>query len=191
MATNYIKTEDILVFPSTRRMNKQVSARLLSEQSFANQINKLIETDGFVITPEDDELPSGYSGSDPFEFNIHGYYFYVKTANDITSSFSISDYDSIYGNIYLDTEGNYTELKSIDSTISISDSTSYYQGLVLSSTDLTKESENAANYSLKLFEKVTTSNSGNLWMVPPESRLKFKYIVALGVDGGEIVDNTP
>ena len=88
MAVNYIQTNNISVFPSTRRMNKQVSARLLSEQSIANQINKLIETDGFVITPEDDTSAAGYNPTDPFEFNIHGYFFYIDTANDIINNFA-------------------------------------------------------------------------------------------------------
>lgn len=179
----YILSEDISVFPSTRRMNVQASARLVSEQSFANQINKLIETNGFVITPETDTDP-GYNPNDPFEFNIHGYFFWVKTAQEITSQFS--DEDSIYGNIYLDKQDNYIELKSIDASLTAGGDR-YYQGLVLSSEDLTTASEDAADYSLKLFEKVNTGTS-TFWAVPVESRLKFVYTFALGVDGGEIKD---
>lgn len=179
----YIKSTDIAVFPSTRRMNTQVSARLVSEQSFANQISKLIETNGFVITPEDG-TDSGFNANDPFEFNIHGYFFWVATASEITSLFS--NEDSIYGNIYLDIQDNYTELKSIDASLT-ENGDSYYQGLVLSAEDLTLASgDDKADYSLKLFEKISNGTS-TYWTVPIESRLKFIYTIALGVDGGEIV----
>lgn len=181
----YIKTNDIAVFPSTRRMNVQPSARLASEQSFANQIGKLIETSGFVITPENG-TEAGYDPDEPFEFNIHGYFFWVKTASEITSNFSTED--SIYGNIRLDVQDNYAELKSIDATISPGGK-SVYQGLELSFEDLTllpADDPNKADYSLKLFEKIV-DGVNTYWAVPIESRLKFVYTIALGVDGGEIV----
>lgn len=182
----YIKTEDISVFPSTRRMVVQPSARLVSEQSFANQISKLIETDGFVITPEDGS-DAGYSSDEPFEFNIHGYYFWVESAVKITSQFSNGQENSIYGNIRLDKEGNYAELQGQDVSSPIGSTTSFYQGLELSSTDLTKATgSDKADYSLKLFEKIVDGES-TYWAVPIESRLKFVYTIALGVDGKEIV----
>lgn len=202
MSTGFLATENIFVFPSARRMNKQVSARLVSEASLANIVNKLIETDGFVITPEPEEgnyVDNGFIPSEPFEFNVHGYYFKAITANDIYKvvfgnsytfdSPSSNETDSIYANIYLDisTDPNYVELKVQDGQINELDENSLFKGVTFSDTDLTKESSSPADYSLKLFEKETFSGGVSKWVVPIESRLKFIYTFALGVDGGEIL----
>jgi len=194
---NYLPTDSIYVFPSSRRMNKQVSARLISEASLANIVNKLIETDGFVITPEPetgDYVDQGFNPEEPFEFNVHGYYFYVDTAQNIIDSFAGTDPQKIYANIYLDktTDPNYVELAGQDDYINetgYEQDVLYYKGLTFSDTDLTAEgSEPQADYSLKLFEKEQLPSSGTYgWVVPIESRLKFLYTFALGVDGGEIL----
>lgn len=197
----YLATEDIFVFPSARRMNKQVSARLVSEASLANIVNKLIETDGFVITPEPEEgnyIDNGFIPNEPFEFNIHGYYFKTNTANDIYKvvfgnsytfdSPASNETSTIYANIYLDisTDPNYVELKVQDGSINELDQGSYFKGVTFSDDNLSQASTNPADYSLKLFEKETFSGGVSKWVVPIESRLKFIYTFALGVDGGEI-----
>lgn len=201
---NYLATEDIYVFPSARRMNKQVSARLISEASLANIVNKLIETDGFVITPEPEPIEGdadsqkyvlmGFIPSNPFEFNVYGYYFNAVTAQKILNLFSGQSIDTIYANIYLDStsDPNYVELKSSDSQINELDDGIYFKGLTFSDSDLTAQgSEPQANYSLLLFSKESITVDGTTtteWVVPIESRLKFIYTIALGVDGGEIFE---
>lgn len=201
---NYLATEDIYVFPSARRMNKQVSARLISEASLANIVNKLIETDGFVITPEPEPIEGdadsqkyalmGFIPSNPFEFNVYGYYFNAVTAQKILNLFSGQSVDTIYANIYLDStsDPNYVELKSSDSQINELDDGIYFKGLTFSDSDLTVQgSEPQANYSLLLFSKESITVDGTTtteWVVPIESRLKFIYTIALGVDGGEIFE---
>ena len=201
---NYLATEDIYVFPSARRMNKQVSARLISEASLANIVNKLIETDGFVITPEPEPIEGdadsqkyalmGFIPSNPFEFNVYGYYFNAVTAQKILNLFSGQSVDTIYANIYLDSTSvpNYVELKSSDSQINELDDGIYFKGLTFSDSDLTVQgSEPQANYSLLLFSKESITVDGTTtteWVVPIESRLKFIYTIALGVDGGEIFE---
>lgn len=193
MSIGYLPTENIFVFPSTRRMNKQVSARLVSEASLANIVNKLIETDGFVITPEPETgeyINQGFVPTDPFEFNVHGYYFKASSAQDIINSVSGIGVTSIYANIYLDvsTDPNYVELKASDSQINELDDNDYFKGLTFSSDNLSEAASNPADYSLLLFRKeILSGTSTEGWVVPPESRLKFVYMLAMGVDGGEIL----
>lgn len=183
---SFLETSKIAVFPSTRRFNTQVSARLLSESSLISLVNKLIDTDGFVITP-DDETTGYIDTSITFEFNIHGYYFMVDRAQDIIDLFSSSNTTEIYGNIYLDTVGNYTELKGQDVEVA---NVSRYQGVTFSAVDLSdasqaaSASEDQADYSLLLFTRESAASS--LWEVPVESRIKFNSGFALGIDGGEI-----
>lgn len=65
----------IEVFPSTKRTAEyQKSARQLSEKNLVSIINKLIDTDAFVITSPGTvtNLTMG------IEFNMHGYYFKVS-----------------------------------------------------------------------------------------------------------------
>ena len=177
MSNYYINTEDISVFPSTRRSHYQVSARLISEKSVSDIINKLIDTNGFVITPDTTEQDT-VDFTAPFEFNIHGYYFSIASGQDLISMFSNPSVDDkIYANIYLDTSGNYIELKGQDVDVN---SIWVYQGVTFSDSDLTEDS-NPADYSLLLFVY-----DGTYWQVPVESRVKFEYNFALGVDGGEI-----
>ena len=64
---SYLNTQSINVFPSTKRSNKQVSARLMTEASIVGIINKLIDREGFVITKNEDIYPEH-----SFEFNIFG-----------------------------------------------------------------------------------------------------------------------
>lgn len=181
---SYLGTDKIIVFPSARRVNKQASARLMSESSFVNIINKLIETDGFVITPEIDEAP-GYLSEESFEFNIHGYYFKVEHAQDIINLFdSNTNVNSIYANIYLDKNGNFYELKGQDYD---SNGSWVYQGVTFSDTNLSESSgQDKADYSLLLFNRESDTYGSLQWVVPIESRIKFMYSFALGVDGGEI-----
>ena len=191
----YVSTDRIIVFPSTRRMNKQVSARLISEQSLASLINKLIEVEGFVITP-DNGTAQGFDPTQPFEFNVFGYYFKVNAANDILGQFNISTDSEIYANIYLDkntetvTNGsNYMELAGVDENITPTseEATWIYKGVTFSTTNLSQASEDPADHSLLLFKKEVGAGGTSIWVVPVESRLKFVYTFALGVDGGEIV----
>ena len=179
MSNYYLNTDKVEVYPSTRRANHQISARLLSESSMVALINKLIDTDGFVITPDDENSEYGIVDfTKPFEFNIHGYYFIADSGNDIINMFSNpAEDDKIYANIFLDTNGNYVELKGQDVDNS---GTWTYHGVTFSDSDLTQASP-AADYSLLLFVR-----EGNYWQVPVESRVKFEYNFALGVDGGEI-----
>ncbi|MBO7697146.1 MAG: hypothetical protein J6Y28_04610 [Acholeplasmatales bacterium] len=74
MASTYIASSNVNVFPSTRRTYAQeFSARLMTESAISRIINNLVEVDGFVIS---NNAPT--TADDLFEFNIYGYYFQVK-----------------------------------------------------------------------------------------------------------------
>ena len=95
---SYLNTQNINVFPSTKRSNKQVSARLMTEASIVGIINKLIDKEGFVITKNEDIYPEH-----SFEFNIFGYYFIIdsiQTLIDIDSYNDTAEIKEIYGNIF-------------------------------------------------------------------------------------------
>lgn len=192
---SFIASSNISVFPSARRMNKQVSARLISEASLANIVNKLIETDGFVITPEPEEgdhVDQGFDPEQAFEFNVYGYYFKVNQASDILDLFNDNSTTEIYANIYLDrsTDPNYVELAGQDDYINeagYEQGILYYKGLTFSNSNLSEAETTPADYSLLLFERDYVSGVLTDWFVPVESRLKFIYTIALGVDGGEIM----
>ena len=62
---SYLHTQSINVFPSTKRSNKQVSARVMTEASIVRIINKLLDREGCVITKNEDISPQH-----SWEFNI-------------------------------------------------------------------------------------------------------------------------
>ena len=79
MASTYIASTNVNVFPSTRRTYTQdFSARLMTESAIARLVNKLVEVDGFVIS---NTVPA--AAEDMFEFNIYGYYFQIKNISSI------------------------------------------------------------------------------------------------------------
>lgn len=160
----YINSENIKVFPSTRRVATQVDARLMTEASMVGIINQLIGKNGFVIT-------QSFNANNPFEFNIFGYYFRVGQGSYVTSSFGSAT--EIWGKITLDTT-TYTELSGQDED-------QVYKGLELVSSEPTASS--TVKY-LKLLEKV-----GNTWRIPESSKLLFNdNQLDIDIDGGVISD---
>lgn len=151
----YISSDKIFVFPSTRRSKEQQTSRLFTEATIVSFINKLIDKDGFVI-PQDASNPTAVNVNVPFEFNIHGYYFKVSKASDITGALSTAS--SIYANIEIDdTITNYEELSGQDNN-------SNYEGVEFSANDPTL----GATYYLEILKK-----DGSDWLVPTESLVKF------------------
>lgn len=161
---SYLQTNTIEVFPSVKRGQNQVSARLMSEQAISGIVNNLIDTDGFIITRN-----ITLEGS--FEFNIHGYYFKINNINNLTSQFTTDT--SIYGIIQIKEEGNYELLQGQDDE-------GEYQGIEFNSsgTPTSEPEEGVKVYSLLLLSK-----NANNWNIPKGSRYKFNY--SFEVDGGE------
>lgn len=171
----FLRTEEVKVFPSTRRVNKQTSARLITEQSMVGLINQLVDSDGFVITTE---VPNPVSSTDLFEFNIHGYYFSVNFSSLLTLG---TNWDDIWGVITLDTTTDYIELVGQDTTTDQNpdENSSYqYEGINFQSS----ASTSANTYSLHLLTK-----SGSTWIIPADSRIKFvESSLDIDIDGGVI-----
>lgn len=183
----YLYTENIQVFPSTRRSNKQVSARLMSENTISNLIYQLLDTEGFVITDKKDS----YMDNEIFEFNIHGYYFRVDSAKYIIEAINniSSTASNIYAHIQIEqTKGSdYKELKGqdVDATSDGSSEQTLYKGIHFTTTETApgKNSDTINWYSLHLFEKIN-----GIWKVPIESRIKFNQrSLNFDINGGEVV----
>lgn len=100
----YLSSDKINVFPSTRRIYSQdFSAKLMTELSIARSINMLMDTEGFVISKN--------LGAN-FQINIHGYYFQIENSSYIISLFSgQTGVTSIYASIIIETSTQYPELR--------------------------------------------------------------------------------
>lgn len=174
---NYLKTSDVKVFPSTKRASKQVSARLMTEQAIVGIVNKLIDTDGFVITKK--EVFNDYVAAleHTFEFNIFGYYFNINKLQEIVNLYNDTDgVNEIYGNIQIAETGNYGELFGQDDG-------GIYQGISFTPTPLVV-TENRKVHSLLLLKR---EDSNSPWYVPDESRIRFEFnSVEPNLDAGEI-----
>lgn len=175
----FLESTQVKVFPSTRRGTNQVSARLITEYFLVGIVNKLIDTQGFVITPDP---PSGYfpqTSTAQFEFNIHGYYFVIANISKILSEFRTSQ--EIYARIKL-TDDSCIELKGQDETADLEvtdDSVFRYHGV-----EFVNYKPSDDYYYLLLFKKGESTN----WYVPSESRIKFfTKSISIDIDGGEIV----
>lgn len=173
---SYLSSDNISVFPSTRRSSFQVSARQLSELRIANIINQLIDMEGFIITtPEEFQTGS----KKQFEFNIHGYYFKV---NDVTKLFSqFSDQKDIYASIKLLEVGNdYVELVGQDDAhTELPDENNTYYGVNFLPATLSGSNI----YNLHLF----TKDENNEWEIVVNSLYKFDASsLKFSIDGGKI-----
>lgn len=170
-----LKTTDVQVFPSTKRANKQVSARLMTEQAIVGIINKLVDRTGFVITLDENIKPTS-----PFEFNIFGYYFKIETLRAITELFKDMTNTEIYGNIALENSGEFKELYGQDD-----DDTMLYSGISFTDTPTSSTAlSDKTYYNLLILKRDVSTVEGETiysdWYVPSDSRVKFE------LDGGEI-----
>lgn len=185
-----ILSQDIKVFPSTKRGTYQRSSRLISEENLTNIVNKLIDKDSFVIRPQ----PYNSLGTnDQIQFNIHGYYFSVPHIGSITTVLSDSA-ESIYANIITDTETvtvdnityEYTELQGQDT----GSASSTYTGVSFTADapDTGELTNTQTRYSLKILERA--SSTQNVWQVPYESMYKYEAQNVFGdislIDGGVV-----
>ena len=176
--SSYVSSSSISVFPSTKRGNTQRSARLLSESNLIGLVNKLLDTDSFVIT---NNVNSVAPTDVAFEFNLHGYYFKVESDfRAISGSEEFSSSNGIWAYIVLSTSDGYIELSGQDDG-------GVYKGVTFVA-DAPTPSINPPLYSLKILERDSTSSA---WRIPDSSRIKYaganiSGTIAGTVDGGEI-----
>lgn len=186
MAYTYLNSGDIEVFPSTRRSFNSSRSRQVTEAHLAGIVNKLIDSDGFVITPE--ITSTGAS----FDFNIHGYFF-STTVDKIAAAVSPSAEVVVYGIITIDTQvppppantqvpPAFYELEGVDVN-------NVYQGLKLTIDPNDLNNLSANSYYLALLEYNPNPESGaSNWKIPERSRIKFvgSVIDIDCIDGGVI-----
>ena len=199
MATKsyYLNSDDVTIFPSTRRATTYVKSKLMSEASVVNIINKLVDKDSFVITGDHDTDSSNSYADNKFEFNVHGYYFCVDKGSLLFDM--ATGKNKIYANIIVDESLDFPELVGIDTTDETKpteETVYYYNGLHITLDTPILTSKNGTVYSLQLFEKYQGSPADQQvpkykeeagWIVPASSRIKFnQYSLNLNIDGGEI-----
>lgn len=175
MASAYTTSNNVNVFPSTRRIYSQdFSARLMTESAISRIINKLVEVDGFVIS---NTVPT--SAGDVFEFNIYGYYFQIKNILSVTAQ--LSSATKLYATIRINhTDNAFYELYVANEA----GSSSTFNGITFTDTGSTPNDTSTDMYkTLLLLEK-----SGDTWIIPEQSKIKFNRS-AIGlteIDGGRI-----
>lgn len=118
MAISYVKSNQIKAFPVVNRntaASGDTYAKHTSEATLTGIVNKLINSDGFVITPRNKiKLDS------EFAFNIFGYYFNVASLEYILEAVlkNVTDSSpwlgSVYAGIDLVENGQWTELMGGD-----------------------------------------------------------------------------
>lgn len=183
-------SQEIQVFPSTKRGVYQRSSRLISEENLTNIVNKLIDKDAFVIRHDTPYMAE--HADDPLQFNIHGYYFLIPHASSVINL--VGNTDSIYANIITDTatvtvEGNtyeYTELYGQDTGSAVS----WYTGVSFTpnAPDTSALTETQTRYSLKILER--DNHMYGDWRIPNESMYKYEGQSVFGdinlIDGGVV-----
>ena len=161
----YLSSDNIKVFPSARRTSPTDQfSRLMSESTIASIVNRLIDTEGFVIT-------NAYIPNGQLEFNIHGYYFNITDSTEIVQAYSGSSDVVLYASIIISSFAPLTfrELKNCDNS-------GVYEGLIIGdSTTIPTPAGDEEVFKLAILKKV----SGN-WVIPQESQIKFY------TDGGTI-----
>lgn len=115
----YIHSDNIKVFPTTQRSNKDASARMMTEFNLTSIINRLVDKKCFVISG--DQLDNdGYFAIDNgrFEFNIFGYYFSILNITELLKAVTVSPDKSLYDIMqqkqHLDTEPSAILFKAED-----------------------------------------------------------------------------
>ena len=173
----YLQSDDISVFPATRRTYESSYARQVTEASLVGIVNKLIDRDGFVVNKT---LPTTQGAK--LYFNIHGYYFEAEPG-DIIDLFN-SNVENIYAVIELSTgvdASPFIELVGQDEEES---DISIYKGIEF----VNSQPAAASNrYSLHLLQK-----TGEGWIIPEDSIVKFspESLDITLIDGGIITDNS-
>lgn len=183
---SYVSSDSILVYPSASRgqQAEYIDARITTETVVANTINKLIDTDGFIITDlESWNAETGVHSS--VEFNLFGYFFTLRNPDALLETFSTSN--AIYAVIALHPVAThetgvyrYELFGQDDSTLGV------YQGIQFNSSSAYENPEILPDQykivSLKIFDKVNNS-----WELSEDTTFKFyKKSLLFDVDGGEI-----
>ena len=193
MAFSYVKSDQIRAFPVVNR-NTAVSgdtyAKHTSEATLTGIVNKLINSDGFIIT-----LRNKIKLDDEFAFNIYGYYFNVKCLQYILEAVFKNENVissniwpcSVYAVIDLEENGQWTELAGSDETLEADnakdgiDSNSYQYTSVKFTTSLEDVANAKTSHYIELFLlSKLGSNNTNVVLPSDDIKLDFSWTDALG-----------
>lgn len=208
MAEQYLDSNRLNNFPSTKRasMNK-----LFTENSVTRLINRLVDSESYVIT---NGLKSADFGSDllidnwindnaDFEFVINGYYFCISNINESSGmtylldqtgfKFEETEVDdhTLYARILIDkTDKDYPELYGQDEERRADGTTKYLAiRFYIDSEEvqypLGGDPEDYDVYDLPLV-KYMESDKGRARYVPLDSLFKFNSKSISDIDGGEV-----
>lgn len=151
----YIHSDNIKVFPTTQRSNKDASARMMTEFNLTSIINRLVDKKCFVISG--DQLDNdGYFAIDNgrFEFNIFGYYFSILSITELLKAVTVSPDKSLYDIMqqkqHLDTEPSAILFKAEDI-----DSSKLH---IVAKIQITGNTDNINNMSWQRLEGTDTEN---------------------------------
>ena len=197
-----INSSNIKIFPAARRTGSyDPFSRLMSESTVTSIINKLVDSDGFVVNSiEDtfsisdndailgnwprtanDTISTVTVSSDPAEldFNIFGYFIKLDSNGVFELLDSLSSENDIYAHIVLDSthlpDNNGPEYVQLIGT----DDEGVYTGVVFTNSDNYSHDSDEV-HTLHLLTKKNFSGT-DWWVIPRSSVIKF-----YSVDGGEI-----
>lgn len=200
MIYSNLNSTQIAAFPVVNRDAKHsgdIYARHTSEEMLSGMVNKLIDSDGFVITPQTE-----FGMDNEFTFNVHGYYFRIKSLKNLLDTFSDIVYgDQIYAEIALKNFGAWGRWVEIDgqdetSDVEVTDDSEfyytgvkfvlvkYYESYAPSRTDVIT----FATPLLKFVGNNSENNWSNGWYVPENNYIKFNkssYVIEK-IDGGDL-----
>ena len=191
-------------YPSTKRASVN---KLLTENSVTRIINRLIDSDSYVITnglegvDYTQDIPVGiWSNNEAdFEFVVHGYYFSISKENDASglmylinkTGFNFSDNNphTLYGRIFIDKDDpDYPELYGQE------DIRGQYEGIVFYIDSEEPNYPDPGNpikydfYDIPLVSyQANDSGSEYTTCVPLSSLFKFNSKSIANIDGGEII----
>lgn len=192
-----------MIFPSTKMMAVN---KLITEGSLTRLINKLIDTDTYIIPPADIDytssinvdqvgtlvsLPATVTNTAEVEFSMHGYYFNLGTFADVLSLFT-ADNTKLVAEIYIDnTIPDYPELAG---EVDTEDSDEYtYTNLVklylLNETDDSSDIPEDENIQTEYTERYLIDlvfKHGGAFYYPINNFAKFRSVSILDIDGGVI-----
>lgn len=207
MAIKYLPEESIYsAFPTTKTTTIN---KLFTENSITRLINKLIDTDKYILTPDNSEvfltdkdgdlLISNYTET-PFEFVIHGYYFEISNLNDILSMFSTDTSKAIWARIVIDTQvEGYPELLGQINEDDSSVANQNYLGIQFIGTTYSGTTDEPIPpeapvdaqayehcYDLLIAKKKIDGSAYTNWVVPSSSLFKFATKSIKNIDGGQL-----
>lgn len=160
---SYITTNNIEVFPSTKRVDAQRTSRLLVESNLVSLVNRLVDKDSFVITQE-------FATNKPVELNLNGYYFKIASGEDLTS-LATNNETRIWASIVVTApsaqEGLYAELYGQDDD-------NMYKGLTITCSNSDSEPTiSDVPVGASVYHLLVLKMNGNTWEVPTDSLVIF------------------